>query len=262
MTSDAWVREQMPTVAIATCHRSGFVREKAVVVLAECHDGMELPFLLVRLNDWVSQVRSVAATAVSARLSVPYAPHWVRCLALIEQVPFGGRAYHEWLKDEVGSLLQQAASRAALEAGLAAGSRVVRRACVRIAAGLPDSPNVLRVALLDSDPIVHRFAGNVLCKVLIGDALRGTRNHAAGTPPNRCTVSRRLRIIRRSGASRALLDRATSVRELARLGGELSCRPSTLQTSIGANLSVKRAIFSSLRFAGWTEIIQTFRRAC
>lgn len=54
-----WGRQHFATVGIATCHRSGFIREKAVVTLAECHSGTELPFLLVRLNDWIPQVRRI-----------------------------------------------------------------------------------------------------------------------------------------------------------------------------------------------------------
>ncbi len=44
----------------ASAHWNGFVRQAAVERLAREADGAELPFLLVRLNDWVWQVRSAA----------------------------------------------------------------------------------------------------------------------------------------------------------------------------------------------------------
>ena len=95
---EIWARLHPTTVALATCHRSGFVREKAVEALAECRDGMELPFLLVRLNDWVPRVRFVAGKTVRARLSPDYAAHWVRCHGVLGRVQRGRRSAHDWLK--------------------------------------------------------------------------------------------------------------------------------------------------------------------
>ncbi len=55
-------------VGLASFHKSGYVRETATQQLALQRTGEELPFLLIRLNDWVSEVREVATKAVRARL--------------------------------------------------------------------------------------------------------------------------------------------------------------------------------------------------
>ena len=169
---EQWALEVPAVVAIATCHQSGFLREKALIALHECHDGTELPFLLVRLNDWVGSVRFVAARAVRARLNVAYAAHWGRSLGLLERIQLGGRSDHAWLRAPVESLLRRDESRATLEDGLTSGSLLVRRACLRIAAGLADPTTLLRIGLRDGDPVTSGAAAEALCRRLEGDALR------------------------------------------------------------------------------------------
>ena len=47
-------------LGLASFHFNGHVREAAVSELALRTDATELPFLLIRLNDWVPQVRELA----------------------------------------------------------------------------------------------------------------------------------------------------------------------------------------------------------
>jgi HEAT repeat protein len=218
---EPWAKGYPATVGLATCHRSGFVREKAVETLARCETGLELPFLLVRLNDWVPEVRFVAAKGARLRLTAAYASHWVRCLALLERLRLGSRSDHGWLRGPVDALLQRDECRAALEAGLLSGSVGVRRACLRVAAGLADPTELVRRALGDPDPLTSGRAADLLCRTLEGDALRkvlavmrrgnararglALTSHCAGFPEDAEEVLRA-----------ALLDGAASVRELAR----------------------------------------------
>ena len=65
----------------ASLDANGFVREDAVKRLAKVATGEELPYLLLRLNDWVPQVRDAAREAVLARITPEYAPHFVTYLA-------------------------------------------------------------------------------------------------------------------------------------------------------------------------------------
>ena len=61
--SHAWA-----PLGIMSYHPSGFVREAAVRALARRTDGREVPFLVLRVNDWVAEVRAVApARAVRVR---------------------------------------------------------------------------------------------------------------------------------------------------------------------------------------------------
>src|SRR6266513_1570218 len=47
-------------LGIASCHTNGHVREAAVRELGKTETGTELPFLLIRANDWVPEIRSSA----------------------------------------------------------------------------------------------------------------------------------------------------------------------------------------------------------
>ena len=44
-------------LGIASCHTNGYVREAAVRELGKTEAGAELPFLLIRANDWVPEIR-------------------------------------------------------------------------------------------------------------------------------------------------------------------------------------------------------------
>jgi hypothetical protein len=220
--SDAWVREQPATAAVATCHHSGFVRERAVRALSDhCHDGSELPFLLLRLNDWVPQVRFVAASGVKGRLTPSYARHWVRSLGLLDRIQGGRRGDQQWLRVPVEVLLQRDEHRGAIEEGLRTGTLGVRRACVRIAAGTESFGGLLRLALEDADPVTSSRAADELCKVLMGEPLREVlvimqRGNAKTRALALETACQRFPDQARAAVRAGLLDRATSVRELAR----------------------------------------------
>ena len=51
--------------------------------LSERFDGKELPFLLIRQNDWVNSIALDAQSAVAERINDAYATRFARCLRLI-----------------------------------------------------------------------------------------------------------------------------------------------------------------------------------
>jgi len=66
-------------VGLCASHPNGHVREQAVVRLAHSNPDVALPFLLLRVNDWVPAVRLRARTAVVALLLPAAAAALVRC---------------------------------------------------------------------------------------------------------------------------------------------------------------------------------------
>src|SRR5687768_3502571 len=76
---------ELPTRAIGALsfHPSGRVRERAVKRLAATSGGLELPFLLIRLNDWVDVIARRAEEAVRARLLPAYAEEFVDQLPIV-----------------------------------------------------------------------------------------------------------------------------------------------------------------------------------
>lgn len=59
-------------LGIASCHTNGHVREAAVRELGKSETGAELPFFLLRVNDWVPQIRSVARNLLQNRIRPEY----------------------------------------------------------------------------------------------------------------------------------------------------------------------------------------------
>ncbi len=65
---------------------NGHAREAAVRALAACNDGREVPFLLLRINDWVEPVSRYALSASSARLRSGYERHFASSLPLVARL--------------------------------------------------------------------------------------------------------------------------------------------------------------------------------
>jgi hypothetical protein len=101
-------------LGLANFHESGYIREEAVLRLAKSTGGTELLFLLIRLNDWVAEVREAARLAVGPRLSPPYAGSLVENLPLVARLGQAARADHNQVVEAVESLLKSAECRDAL----------------------------------------------------------------------------------------------------------------------------------------------------
>lgn len=217
-----WLRVYPVVLKVATCSPNGYARERAVELLAETvNDGSELPFLLLRLNDWVPPIRFIAAKAVKARLTQEHDHAWVRCLGLLRRVQVGGRSDHGWLARPVEALLQAETSRGALASGLESTSVEVRRACTRLAIGLVGTTDLLRRALTDADPITSGSASAALCRILQGEPLRDVlevmrKGNATARALALETTCACFPESAESYLRDALLDPATHVREVAR----------------------------------------------
>lgn len=139
----------------ASCHASGHVRERAVRRLATRQDGRELPFLLVRLNDWVPQVRAVASDALARRIALTRVDAWVGVLPAVCALRDKGRADHTALCYAVENLIVGADGDGAWRHASTAQPRAVRRALVALACRHPRSLPPRRLSLLsDDDPVV------------------------------------------------------------------------------------------------------------
>ncbi len=161
-------------LGLASFHMNGFVREAAVRELAETKGGAELPYLLVRVNDWVEAVQDAAYAAVRARLVPRYAAHFVRDLWLLARLERCARADHAALLGTVQALLVGPGWRPALRDALSTPDRWVRRSCYSLLldAPAPDGPEILQRALRDEDAIVRLRAIRAAHAVLGVDRLR------------------------------------------------------------------------------------------
>ena len=96
-------------MAVAASHRNGYVREAAVRGLAESRDGRAVPHLLLRLNDWVNQVRAAAREAIEVFLQPAFAADVVAALPVVSTLIRRTRADHEELIHRVFTFLRSPA---------------------------------------------------------------------------------------------------------------------------------------------------------
>lgn len=212
-------------LGVASFHPNGRVREAAVKQLARLTDGSELPFLLIRLNDWAAPVRDTAYSQVKVRLTTAYAPHLVRNLRLVLRLEWCGRADHEALVDEVVQVLRDPDSRSALREGARSPDRWLRRTCNRLLLEHPggDTREILERALGDEDAFIRHWAARQADRFLDGEPLRRVvgkllRDPFVGTRRE----GLRMLVDRFPGDAeadlrRSLLDRHATIREIARV---------------------------------------------
>ncbi|HEX6240007.1 MAG TPA: hypothetical protein VFZ61_03905 [Polyangiales bacterium] len=149
-------------IALASFHGTGYVRERAIQLLDAETSGAELPFLLVRLNDWVDPVQRRAFRAVRARIRDDYAQHFARWLELLVRLREARRNQLSDIVQWALTLLTSAVGRPHLEALFDAEGRQLRRSAFQLAG--------------------ERFAGEARQAVLhkaLGDSDVGTRLWAA-----------------------------------------------------------------------------------
>ena len=166
----------------ASLHHSGYVRQAAVQLLdkwslqtpveAGLEAGAELPFLLLRLNDWVGPVQLAAVAAVEQRLVAAYAPQLVRCIYLVEQLATYRRRDHELVLQALRRFLS-VAGRPALLAGLTATDRLVQRHCFTrlLEDGAMDARALVLAGLASSDTLVRVWAARAARRRLYGPEL-------------------------------------------------------------------------------------------
>lgn len=148
---------QEVVLGVSSFHNNGFVREQAVQKLGNIWTGKELPFLLIRLNDWVSNVQQVAFTAVTARLQPNYAFYFVDFLPIVLRLSQWSRIDHSFLVNAIKKLLQTESSHPALLYGLKSQDQVVRRACFQIAleASTINFAEIIELGSKDEDNLIR-----------------------------------------------------------------------------------------------------------
>ncbi|MFA6207789.1 MAG: hypothetical protein WCT03_19400 [Candidatus Obscuribacterales bacterium] len=84
---------KLPTnvLGMLSFNASGYVREKALKILVTRFDGKELPFILLRANDWIDTIHHLAISALKERLTDAYANHFTENLYLIKHLTFSER---------------------------------------------------------------------------------------------------------------------------------------------------------------------------
>ena len=168
-------------LAVSSFHDNGFVREMAVRLLDGCADGRELPYLLLRTNDWVPVVQRAAYAAVRRRVLPAYAEQFLRNIALCDRLGAQRRNDLGSLHGAVRALLRSPEALPARQAAFTSAERPVRRAAFLLSAESDDDLRSIMVSALRSDDLWIRIWGvRTSRQRLYGAALRETLGQARG----------------------------------------------------------------------------------
>ncbi|MRX73988.1 hypothetical protein GJU40_17805 [Bacillus lacus] len=99
--------QKVSVLGLSTFHLNGYFREKALIELASYETGREIPYMLIRCNDWVPQVRNTAMRLVEERLTVDYAVTFAESLLIIFKLRSLKRVNHEILFEKIVNLLSK-----------------------------------------------------------------------------------------------------------------------------------------------------------
>ncbi len=128
--SAAATRIPVEFLSLATTHRDGYVRQEGIRLLAKAaSDGSEIPFLLLRINDWVPEVRDEALQAVRARLQNDQAYLFIRNYWLVNWLAASERPRSTSIPSEIDGFLCQVCHIDLLFAEMKCDISYVRRSC-------------------------------------------------------------------------------------------------------------------------------------
>jgi HEAT repeat protein len=166
-------KHQCLLLGLASMNGNGYVRQEAVRRLTLLSDG-ELPFLLMRLNDWVKEIRQDALDACIARIQSGYAARYLAALPLVLVLAAAGRNDFRDFIASVERLLTRSECRPVLLNGFFSPDPVIRRASFRSAltSADEDAEILFEQALLSRDPVVRRNAARLLRDRPSGDSVQ------------------------------------------------------------------------------------------
>ena len=184
----------------------------------------QLPYLLIRQNDWVEPIRADARRAIEARLDESHLPGFVTNLSLVIHLLAFQRQDNAELVRRVIAMLVKPQHDELLTTAIHSSDRTLRRGVVRLAldADGEHRTRVVERALSSPDGVIRLWAARHVRTCFSGKALEGI---LASLRRDRFMPVRREAMIIEADTStdsgravwrRALLDEHASIRELAR----------------------------------------------
>lgn len=214
----------VPFWGLLSFHSNGYVREAALGWLEEFKTGEEIPFLLIRANDWVPQVRCRAADILESRLTPPFIREFAEHLELVVRLESSSRADTSDLVQNIHELLRSEQGCDALLEQLESDSRVIGRAALQTAIGSENAATIpaIRYALDQSDVVLRTRAVEAAGRYLDGGGLaRLLAEHRHD--PHRMVRKRILETFvqqfpgrAKTPLSEAIFDSSRSIRQYAR----------------------------------------------
>ncbi len=141
----------------ASFHYNGYVREAAIKKLSQFTTGAEIPFLIIRLNDWVPNVRNAAYEAIRLRIKPEYCRPIIDNLLLLRRLENAARVDNKEIIETIRELLQTDSCRPQILETLNMQDRFIRRESFKLLldATKPDFEELAKRALSDDDTVIR-----------------------------------------------------------------------------------------------------------
>jgi len=148
--------ERRAVIIFASFNPNGFIRERAVHMMKDYDN--TLSFAILRLNDWVSQVRSVAACVVDYRLSSLTVGELTNALPYADKVSRGNRVVDSGMHIKcIYAAITSPENKNELISGFASKNIRTRRICTNalLDAQIPRYDLALKRLTSESDPFLR-----------------------------------------------------------------------------------------------------------
>ncbi|MFY0521328.1 HEAT repeat domain-containing protein [Lysinibacillus sphaericus] len=132
LTTDMTEEVRLMILGLCSFHPSGYFREKALHLLDQHDSGKELSYLLIRCNDWVTEVRDTAKKYVERRLKHSYVNNIVNNLPLVFKLKNTNRNDNRKIFEQVVHILSQKESFPFLDKGTKSNFGKIRYFCYRV----------------------------------------------------------------------------------------------------------------------------------
>jgi HEAT repeat protein len=218
------VASRTSVLGLVSCHPNGHVRERAVRLLATTADEAALPFLLIRVNDWVANVRETARQGVEQRLHGGPPGVFLANLPLVIRLVSCRRDSYAGLVQEIVRRLAGSHLAVALARLIRHGPRELARPVFQLAVQLPGSHlrPMVEAASQSQDTALRLWAARCLPTVVAGQELEealAVQARDRSMPVRRAALAVRLEALPATAPpalETSLLDPSPSIRELAR----------------------------------------------
>ncbi|WP_116205217.1 hypothetical protein [Amycolatopsis circi] len=245
-------RAPLVALVLASMHRDGYLRERAVRLLCSSDGALSDRALAIRVHDHVEVVRELAEQEVLRRTTLARAERIVPLLLRLSQRWWGSEVFARYLR-----ALVAAHGEASVWACLRKSEDFdVRRAAFRhsFEAGLLGLPDAVRLLPQERDQIVRRQLIGVVAELAAPDVI------AESLLRGRSAESRVLGLVKLTAAQldpvdveRLLVDRSAMVRMWARLRWqEMGRDPVTVYAAVAR--SAVKPVVRARAYAGLAEI--------
>lgn len=214
------VNERRAVIVFASFNPNGYIREQSVRMMPE-YAGT-LPYIILRQNDWVLQVRQTAANAFNKRLQNPSAGEILFSLPFAEKLKWGSRGSHGEYTQSFFNKLTSPEYREDLIKGLQSGNVRTRKICVGalLDSPYPDFEQAFQRLKHEPDPFLRKVIYEKLRRLNQDMAEYSYAFLHDRHPANRRLALQYLCDEKKNDvlplAQKMLLDRSVMVRELSR----------------------------------------------